>query len=180
MLWRFEHDLSKQILSIIRIKWQFESQQFVESNAQRINIRSVIKDQSFRHQLLGTHVRRPFPQQIACHCQCTPCLDFGRAKIGNPGLAGTINHQVRRLNVPMNDTVVMGVVQCFGNGCRQRCNRTKTRNRLRNLFPAQCARRMSNFFADSGVQQTLRCDRRPEWDCRVFRLGWCCWFSFRN
>ena len=64
--------------------------------------------------LLGTHVPQG-AEQVARARQIEVGLAAGQAKIGDPEITGVVDEQVRGLDVPVDDALLVGMLE--GDGC---------------------------------------------------------------
>ena len=86
-------------------------QQFVEDDAQAEDVAAAIDPMPFAAGLLRTHVGgRPGIAWPLAHI----LLPQGQPEIGHERLAALVEQNVARLDVPMHQPLLVGVVQCLG------------------------------------------------------------------
>ena len=87
--------------------------QFVERDAQRVDVRPRIDQVRLARHLLRTHVADG-PQHVAGGREAGVGIEAGQSEVGDPKLALLVQHQVRGLDVAMDDSALMGVIEGFG------------------------------------------------------------------
>ena len=104
-------DLLQQFLSGVRLKRSPSGQQFVEDDAQAEDVTAAIHPMPFATGLFGTHVGgRPGVAWSLAHV----LLPQGQPEIGHKRLAALVEQDVARLDVPMHQPLLVGVVQRLG------------------------------------------------------------------
>src|SRR5262245_23335518 len=85
----------------------------------------MVNQTSLAQSLLRTHVSER-ADQIAGERKALITMTAGQAEIGDPNVALRIEKEIRRLDIAMNDTHLMRVIQClrclnpdFGNSVKQ-------------------------------------------------------------
>ena len=73
----------------------------------------MVDHDTFRHRLFRTHVAKG-AQQISRNGDPTIGTNAGQPEIGDPDFPAWIDHQIRRFDVAMNDTQIMGMFQRQG------------------------------------------------------------------
>ena len=91
-------------------------EQFVEHDTEAKDVGTPIDAMTLSARLLGTHVRRCARVGRPC---AKVCLAKGQAEIGDMRLAGFIEKNITRLDIPMNDAPRMSVIQGFRGDCHE-------------------------------------------------------------
>ena len=116
--------IPQQLLPVVAGEDRFERQQLVQRCPEGINVAAVIDQPLLAQGLLGAHVPQR-AQKIAGDGQTGVGLEAGQTEVGDPQLAVGVEHQVRRLDVPMYDPSLMGELQRLGRLHRQLGNRSE-------------------------------------------------------
>ena len=88
-----------------------QRQQLVQRGAQRVDVGAVVDRHALGQRLLRTHVTQR-PHQVARHRQAgLAVLHVGQPEVGHPHAAATVQQQVARLDVAVDDAHLVGVVQ---------------------------------------------------------------------
>ena len=100
-------------IDVAGIKWRSARKQFINAGAERINI--VEMSAALAIELLRTHVKKraAFP---ALHCQHAHRVAQAArdAEVGDFQIAALIYHQIRRLEIAMDNAgVIVGVIECI-------------------------------------------------------------------
>ena len=111
----FEGDLAQQLLAVVAREGGLEREQLVERDAERVDVAAVVDDDALGERLLGAHVAER-AQEVAGHRHAGVGFDAREAEVGDPELAAlpSIYEQVGRLDVAVEDAVLVGVVEGFG------------------------------------------------------------------
>jgi hypothetical protein len=100
-----------QFISGFRLERSPSCQNFVQNDAQAENIATAINSMTFASGLFWTHVSRcsgvtwPFADVLFPQCQ---------PKVGHKGFAGPVKQDVTGLDVPMDQPLLVGIVQRLG------------------------------------------------------------------
>jgi hypothetical protein len=105
-----EGDLAHDRLGVVAVVRGLQRQQLVERHAERIDVGAVVHGHPLGQGLLRTHVADR-ADQVAGHGHAGVTLHAGQAEVGDPQLAAPVDEQVGRLDVAMDDALVVGVLQ---------------------------------------------------------------------
>ena len=95
----------------------FACEHLKEDDAKRIDIRSSVCRLCCAARLLGRHISRsPQESPFQCHRHFRG-FAFRETKVHDVRRAIAIHHDVGRLQVAMNHAVVVGMLECIGDGC---------------------------------------------------------------
>ena len=89
-------------------------EQLVEHDAQTENVAAAIDPMPFASGLFGTHVGGGAGEFVVALAKVF--VSQSEPEIGDVGLAVAVDQDVARLNVSMDQSLVVGVVQCLGDG----------------------------------------------------------------
>jgi hypothetical protein len=103
----------QQLLAIVPSVRRLEREQLVQRDSKRINVAAVINDAALRQCVLRAHVAQG-AQHIACHRHAGVLLHAREAEIRDPQLAGVVDQQIRRLDIAVQDAVLVGVLERLG------------------------------------------------------------------
>jgi hypothetical protein len=84
----------------------------------------MIHSRAIPDDLFGAHVAQR-AQQVPRKRQRGVALHLRKSKVGNPYLPVTVGKQVRRLDVPVHDPLLVGVFKRFGDLNADLCGRAK-------------------------------------------------------
>jgi hypothetical protein len=84
--------------------------EFVERDAQGVNVAAMIDHAPLAERLLGAHVPQS-AHHLAGRRKCGIRFDPGEAEIGDPQHAAGIEHQVRGLDIAMDHAARVRIVQ---------------------------------------------------------------------
>ena len=103
-------DLLDQRVAVAALEWGAERQQLVERRAQRVDVAAMVDDPAPGEDLLGARVAER-AQELARDREPGIADDLGQAEVGDPELRPEVQQQVARLDVPMHDPRLVGVLQ---------------------------------------------------------------------
>src|SRR5262245_24838574 len=98
----------EQLLPILAGENRFQGHKFIEGGAERVDVRAVVEEDALPGRLLGTHVTQS-AQNVARLRQAHVRVKLSKSEVGDPEAAVYIHQQVRRLDVAVNDTELVGV-----------------------------------------------------------------------
>ena len=102
--------LADQGVPILGLEGGLLGQEFVEGQAQRIDIGAGV---ATALESLGRHVSDR-AHDVAGTGQVAVAGDLGQAEVGDPDRAVGVEQEVRRLDVAVEDAVLMGIIECLG------------------------------------------------------------------
>ena len=105
--------MAQQFLAVRGGEGGLEREQLVERGAEGVDVAAVVDDHALGERLLGAHVAER-AEQVAGHRHAGVLFDAGQAEVGDPELAGVVDQEVGRLDVAVEDAVLVGVVEGFG------------------------------------------------------------------
>ena len=108
-----EGDPPQDLLAVPPRVGRPQRQQLVERHAQRVDVGAVVDDHPLGQRLLGAHVAER-AEQVAGHRQPGVALDAGQAEVGDPEVAARVDQQVRRLDVAVQDPLLVRVLERLG------------------------------------------------------------------
>ena len=104
-------DTSPQLVAIAAGKGRLQRQEFVERHAEPVNVRSRVGGAVTAAKLLRAHVTQR-ADQVTGVSQVELVLGQSRqSKVGHPEAAPAIDQQIRRLDVAMDDSDLMCVIE---------------------------------------------------------------------
>ena len=103
-------DPAEELLAVVAREGGPAGQQLVQADAERVDVGPVVHQAVPGEGLLGAHVPQR-PQQVAGQRQAAVRGGAGQPEIGHPEVAVSIDHQVGRLDVPVDDPDRVGVLQ---------------------------------------------------------------------
>ena len=106
-----EHVRQQRVTRTARKYW-VERQQFVKRRAQRVDVGAMVEDNPLPGCLFGTHVADR-AHDVACVRQARSIVEVGQAEVGNPDVSAEVDQEIRRLDVPVNDALLVGILQGF-------------------------------------------------------------------
>ena len=109
----FVLELPQHDVAIVARVGVLERQQFVERDAERVDVGPGVDHARLAGRLLGAHVAER-ADDVAGERDAAVVLHPREAEVGDPELALQIEQQVRRLHVAVDDAVVVRVLQRFG------------------------------------------------------------------
>ena len=108
-----ERDLAQELVAVVAGEGGLEREQLVERDAEGVDVAAVVDDDALGEGLLGAHVAER-AEEVAGHRHAGVLFDAGQAEVGDPEFAGVVDQQVGRLDVAVEDAVLVGVVEGFG------------------------------------------------------------------
>ena len=106
-------DLPVQLVAVPAVEGRAQGQQLVQRRAERIDVAPVVDDAPPGLELLRTGVAQG-AQELSGHRQPGVAGDLGQAEVGDPELAPKVEQEVARLDVPMHDPGLVGVLDRQG------------------------------------------------------------------
>ena len=92
---------------------RLQGQQLIKRRAQGIDVGAAVDHGPLPGRLLGAHVAQR-AGQVAGERQAGVPLDVGHAEVGDPQIAALVQKQVGRLDVAVNDPLVVCVAERLG------------------------------------------------------------------
>jgi hypothetical protein len=104
-------DLVDKLGCAATIKRGAQGQEFVQSSAETKDVGTPVNDTGAS--LLGAHIPRGSKQTIML-CKARVSDPSGQAEVGDPDCPLGVDQQVGRLDVAVDDSLVVGVSECLG------------------------------------------------------------------
>ena len=105
-------DPVQDVLTILTRDRRGQREQLVERHAQRVDVGAVVDHDRLAHRLLGAHEPQG-ADQVTGAGQVAVFLHPGQAEIGHPQMARPVQEEIGRLDVAVDHSVSMGVVEGF-------------------------------------------------------------------
>ena len=106
-------DPAQELLAVRPGEDRVERQQLVQGRPQRVDVGPPVDHGVVGRRLLGAHVAER-SQQVAGGRQARIPLEPRQAEVGDPEVPAGIEHQVRRLDIPVQHALFVGVLERLG------------------------------------------------------------------
>ena len=103
-------DLPDERVAIAFVERRAKRQQLVERRPERIDVAAVVDDPPAGQELLGAGVAER-AEEFARDREPGIARDLGQSEVGDPELPAQVQEQVARLDVPVHDARLMGVLE---------------------------------------------------------------------
>ncbi len=109
----FRHDLHQEQGAIDAVEDLPERQELIERRSQGIEVTAAVDGSAAALGLFGTQVAQG-AQYVATGGQVAVAPDASEAEVGDPETVESVDQEVRRLDVAVQDLVAVGIVERLG------------------------------------------------------------------